>query len=647
MRFQRLSVFLLLALLLIPVAASAVPAWSPLGPFGGGVSSITADPSTPGVLYAATNLGLYKTADAGGSWTALYTGPLADGRVAVDPLHPATLYLTGIYQNTVVLKSVDGGAHWSPAGGGLPVHASILAVDPARPRRLYLGQLGEGMWRSLDAGASWQPAGDGLQEPSYIQAIAPASRPAGRVFIATDRGLYRSNDGGGSWSRAGGGLPDGNATAAAFAPSDPRTAYAYLESGGLYRSTDGGASWRRILKARPRVALEISVSAKSTRTVYVRFADYTLFRSTDGGNHWTQLQAPVASAVAADPFFAGTVYSSLHTGPNFGGVWRSGNQGKTWTQQSRGMTGIVATSLAIDRDDPDRLWITGPFPTFRTSNGGASWVQARMPAGEDYVLRLEADSASRIFALTSNSTLPGVPRSLWRTDDDGESWTRLARSPEVLTFRLAPSDPDAVYAVEVSPPIASLPLQVLLRSTDGGAHWENGGPEAITVSCGFGDLAVAPSNATVVYLGGCKDAHASAVLRSGDGGVTFTDVSAGLPGANVPALAVDPRSPDTVWAGTADGAWKSTNGGTSWTRAGAELAGLTIVALLAPDVPGRVYAATLDDRIFRSEDGGASWDDWTGGLLSSKIVSLQAAPGDPRRVYAVTQQGIWRIDETD
>jgi photosystem II stability/assembly factor-like uncharacterized protein len=382
--------------------------------------------------------------------------------------------------------------------------------------------------------------------------------------------------------------------------------------------------------------------------VYVRCEDRALYRSTDGGDHWTRLPAPPATTVAADPFSAATVYASLLTGANIGGVWRSGNQGKTWTQQSRGMTGIVATSLAIDRDDPDRLWITGPFSAFRTSDGGARWVPARVPAGEDYVLRLAAGSASRIFALTWNSSLAGVPHSLWRTDNDGASWTRLAPSPEVLTFRIAPSDPAAVYAVEVSPPIAGLPVQRFLRSTDGGAHWENGGPEAITLSCGLGDLAVAPSNAAVVYLGGCKDAHVSAALRSGDGGASFTDISGGLPGANVPALAVDPRSPDTVWAGTAgDGVWKSTNGGASWTRAGDELAGLTIVALLAPDVPGRVYAATLDNRIFRSEDGGASWENWTGGLLSSKIVSLQAAPGDPRRVYAVTQQGVWTLTETD
>jgi photosystem II stability/assembly factor-like uncharacterized protein len=197
------------------------------------------------------------------------------------------------------------------------------------------------------------------------------------------------------------------------------------------------------------------------------------------------------------------------------------------------------------------------------------------------------------------------------------------------------------------------PVKRVLRSTDGGDRWESR-PQT-TLSCGLGQLAVAPSNAAVVYLGGCKDSRVSAVLRSGDGGATFTDVSAGLPGTYVPALAVDPRDPDTLWAATenrllfepGDGVWKSTNGGASWTRVGSRFAGLTIAALLAVDVPGRVYAVVPDGHVFRSEDGGATWEDWTGGVPPSQVFSLQAAPGDPRRIYAVTTQGIWLLNEAN
>jgi photosystem II stability/assembly factor-like uncharacterized protein len=660
MRFQRLSTLALALLLALATAARAqTPPWTPIGPFGGYIASITPDPVHSGVLYAVTTQGVYRTADAGASWRLIYPGLLSGGRITIDPLHPSTLYLTGAYRDRVVLKSVDSGAHWAPADAGLPPFYSTLAVDPARPRRLYVGTPGAGFWRSVDAGASWQQVGDGIL-PSYIQAVA-ASRPSGRVLAGTSRGLYRSIDGGSTWTPAAG-TPQTYAYAVAFAPSDPRIAYAYFErsnqpnTGGLYRSTDGGVSWRRVLKAQPSSAAEISISPVSPRLVYVLFADRVVFRSTNGGDRWTQLPAPPMTAMAADPFSVQTVYSSLLTGLGLGGFWRSGNQGVTWTQRSQGMTGIQASSLAIDPSAPDHLWTTTPTTPLRTTNGGASWVGGRTPAGENGMLQVAAGPGGAIYALTyknssDHSSLPFY--SLWKTTNDGASWTRLlGPSAALYGFRLAPSDPRTLYVLESLGGVTGS-AHSLWRSTDGGAHWVNQPVTALT--CGLGDLAVAPSNAAVIYLGGCKDEHVSALLRSTDGGNTFTDVSAGLTGPHVQALAVDPRDPNTLWAGTGypfldepgDGVWKSTDGGSHWIRAGDELAGLTITALLAPDVPGRVYAAIADGRIFRSDDGGATWDDWTDGLPPGRIFALQAAPDDPRRIYAVTVHGIWLLTESD
>ena len=655
MTSKRLALLLLTLLLAGSAVFAAAPAWTPLGPFGGFVDSITADPVHAGVLYAVTTQGVYRTADAGGSWSLIHPG--SGGKLAVDPLHPSTLYLTGAFQDRVVLKSVDSGAHWAPADAGLPPLYPTLAVDPARPRRLYVGTPRAGFWRSVDAGASWQQVGDGVL-PDYIQAVA-AARPTGRILAGTSQGLYRSIDGGSTWTPTAG-TPRTYAYAVAFAPSDPRIAYAYFErssqpnSGGLYRSTDGGVSWRRVLKAQPSLATEISISPVSPQRVYVSFEAGIVLRSTNGGDRWTQLPAPPMTAVAADPFSAQTVYSSLLTGPGLGGFWRSGNQGMTWEERSQGMTAVRTTSLAIDPRNPDRLWITIPGTPLRTTNGGARWQGGRTPAGENGVLQVGAGPGGAILALTlknaaSHSSLPSY--SLWKTANDGASWTRLlGPAAGLYGFRVESS---VLYALSSSggPPGSD---QTLLRSTDGGAHWESHPVPQLT--CGLGDLAVAPSNAAVVYAGGCKgDLHASAVLRSADGGATWTDVSAGLTGPNVQALAVDPRDPNTLWAGTGypffeepgDGVWKSTDGGSHWTRAGSELAGLTITALLAPEVTGRVYAAALGGRVFRSDDGGATWEDWSGGIPPSTIFSLETAPDDPRRVYAVTAHGIWTLTEAD
>jgi photosystem II stability/assembly factor-like uncharacterized protein len=642
MTFQRLYALLLTALLAASAAFAAAPAWKPLGPFGGAVLSITADPATRGVLYAVTSQGVYRTADAGNLWAPVLAIPLVEGRVAVDPLHPGTLYLAGASGGPLALKSTDGGAHWSSISAGLPLATTLLAVDPVRPRRLYAGLLGNGFWRSPDAGASWEPAGSGLPGPLSVLAIATASRPTGKLLIATEKGVFRSADAGTSWTAVRGGLPAGTARAAAFAS---RTAYVYFDGSGLYRSNDDGVTWRKVLPARSQPMVEISISPRTPGVVYVRFGDSTLFRSTNGGQRWVQLSAPAATAVAADPFAAGGVYASFHPPGVVSGVWSSGDQGQSWTARSRGMTGVQATSMAIQNGDPSKIWITTGFGSaLRTTNGGTVWAPNRTPAGET-LLQLYSGPGSRIIARTWDDLF--IPH-LWSTDDNGGSWTQQpvpTLQGQELAFLSVSTAPSTLYAAKLDEPVYGGGLLNVLRSTDGGAHWDS--TQETTLTCGLGEMAAAPSNPAVLYLGGCKGEREAGVLRSGDGGATFADVSAGLPATEVLSLTVAPGAPDTVWAGTGDGVWKSTNGGASWTRAGGELTGLVVTGLLAPAVPGRLYAALRDGRIFRSNDGGASWVDWTGGMPRSTVYSLQSPPGDPRRIWAATQQGIWTLQEAD
>jgi photosystem II stability/assembly factor-like uncharacterized protein len=656
-RLLSLRTLVLAALVaLAPAAEAQTPPWVPLGPFGGPVDAITADPARPGVLYATTPAGVYKTADAGASWAAIYLRPLPLGRVTVDPLHPSTLYLTGSYLDAPVLKSVDGGAHWSPAAAGLPLYyPSILAVDPARPRRLYVGTNGFGFWRSEDAGASWQLASDGLPGGPHasVLSIAVASRPAGTVLAATTRGVYRSADGGDSW-RLAAGLPADLAEAVAFAPSDPRTAYASVRGAGFYRSTDGGVSWRRVLKT-PAYASEISASPRSPRLLYARYYR-TLFRSADGGEHWVQIRRDAqVTSVTADPFAPAAVWAGILPGTSTGGVWRSGNQGQTWAQRSQGLTAIATTSLAIDPEDPARLWTTTSAGLYRSGNRGARWARVPLPPGTASADQAGIGSSSRAFVLAAAN--PSSPPFVWRTKDDGASWERRYGPflPDSL-LRIAPSEPSTLYVLSAD----RISAAGLYRSTDGGEIWQLLLQSSSLLGCGVGDLAVFPSNASVLYLGGsgptafgCKPPALSRVLRSEDGGASWTDVSAGLPPDTVVALAVDPRDPRTVYAsvaflqtGAGAGVWKTTDGGASWTRTASEAGDEKVTALLTP-LSGRVYAATEDGRVFRSDDGGATWEDWSAGLRVTGISGLVADPDDPRRIYAVTANGVWTLNEAD
>jgi len=116
--------------------------------------------------------------------------------------------------------------------------------------------------------------------------------------------------------------------------------------------------------------------------------------------------------------------------------------------------------------------------------------------------------------------------------------------------------------------------------------------------------------------------------------------SIGPYGGSVSALAIDPRTPTTLYAGTSAGVYKSTNGGTSWSAANAGLMcgdALCSVGHLAldPQTPTTLYAGT-GAGVFKSTDSGASW---SRGQLFDSVTSLALDPQTPTTLYAGAASG--------
>lgn len=640
-------------LALASTAGAIPPPWTPLGPFGGGVTSLTADPKVSGTLYAATLEGIFKTTDGGASWT-LSSLEKPTSNVAADPVHPSTLYV-GVTGAHVLLKSTDGGAHWAPAAQGLPhpepqFHVTV-AVDPSSPRRLLLVENGH-IWRSTDAAASWQPVSNGLPTTfNPVVSVAFVARPAGTAFAPTTTGLYKTTDAGLSWKLVGGGLP-ADFFRVAVAPSDPRTLYAASAQLGLYRTTNGGASWQLVHGASDMFGAALFVAPTSPRTLYsFSFFSAPLFRSTDGGASWSAVSGIAnVSALAFDPAAPQRLYAGVTTQP-LRGVLRSDDGGASWTRSSQGLTALETPVLAVDPGDAERLWITAGPALYRSANGGTRWARANSPSTFPLNALAVGDSAA-LFAGVPILVLHGLMEySTYKSPDDGASWKKVldilqANERQIL---VAPSDLSTVYVQGVTPGDSLLQLY---RSLDNGETWtQRSVPDDAVPFCGS-DLAVAPSSATVLYLATGRFNTATSrcvrgVSRSVDGGATWVPADAGLPDLGVPALAVDRSDPDRVYAGTAGGGvWKSADGGQSWSQAGTVLAGQSIYVLLASTVPNRVYAAA-GGRVFRSNDGGVTWQSWSHGLQTSFVFSLAASPADPGRIYAATSNGVWVLTETD
>ena len=145
---------------------------------------------------------------------------------------------------------------------------------------------------------------------------------------------------------------------------------------------------------------------------------------------------------------------------------------------------------------------------------------------------------------------------------------------------------------------------------------QGGGPPDADVLA----LAIDPSTPSTLYAG----TNAGGVFKSINGASTWTAVNSGLTSTTVNALAIDPSTPATLYAGTfGGGVFKSTNGGTSWTAANSGLTDTRVLALaIDPSTPATLYAGTFGAGVFKSINGGTTWQP-TGATLDIKKVRGQ------------------------
>lgn len=284
---------------------------------------------------------------------------------------------------------------------------------------------------------------------------------------------------------------------------------------------------------------------------------------------------------------------------------------------------------------------------FRSDDGGESWTRVKDAGGR---LAVAPSDPSRLYLATSGS--------VETSRDGGATWAPSTSFP--LSFQLgyvygvavAPSDPARVLVSWVYPESHDIPSSsVLLRSDDGGGSWE------VVETSEDGGLAVRqpifdprdPSTLYTLALGG--------VYRSTDGGATWEARSTGLPSATpmtvpVDALAIDPESPSTLYAAlervpghVQGGVYRSTDAGASWTLSSDGLPLPLAIELLAVDPadPKTVYAGTSEEGVFRSLDGGGHWAPTP--ALPTPTESVAFDPRTPDKLFTGGGERIFASDD--
>ncbi len=327
-------------------AGTAAPFLSPwqglAAPDGQPIQALSASPAYDAdqTLFAATIGGLYRSSNAGQSWTVLGVGP------------------TGAISDT--LKIVPSPAYATDR----TLFALTRSAEP--PGRRVL--------RSTDDGASWQAIWESTQVQDLV--VSPAYASDGTVFLAgadfSQPQVYRSTDRGDTWLPTGGQPSDLDAYRLAISPNYAVDHTLFVAGyGPLQRSTTGGATWQRLGAAGPNYSLAISPRFATDHTIWAMYREIEgsatqpeagIIRSIDGGNTWSNVTAGLHGnynmnyrSLTADPT-GEAVYLAL-TGPEWDPrfpprVYRSDTGGLRWAPQA-----LLPSGAA-----PDQVLALGSLP---------------------------------------------------------------------------------------------------------------------------------------------------------------------------------------------------------------------------------------------------------------------------------------------
>ncbi len=309
-------------------SADGGESWGRAGP-GQGMHSdcivrcLVAHPRQPEVLFAGTDLGLYRTDDAGAHWQHLDT-PMngqAVWAVAIDAADPSRVLAgTGTPTQPSNYQSTDGGATWerrraefaeSCPAVGVP-RPTAIAIDPTDPRSVWLGVEVDGTRRSRDGGATWEPAAPQIVNRDVHNVLVTGGADK-RVFILVNDDVWISADDGASWRNVGVRqvFPWHYPRGITVRSDDPRTVFVTVgdttpgRTGAVMRTRDGGATWESLpLPGQPNSAMWVVTCSREDPDLMFAGSRYGyLYRSEDGGDSWVRYWRELSevSAIAYVP----------------------------------------------------------------------------------------------------------------------------------------------------------------------------------------------------------------------------------------------------------------------------------------------------------------------------------------------------------
>src|SRR3984957_14829907 len=308
-----------------------------------------------------------------------------------------------------------------PSGGDV----RVLATDPSRLERIFLGTADGHIFGSEDSGAHWKLLGRAsARHDAVITSIVVDPRNGNLLFAsswtrdsAASGGVFHSQDGGRTWSEAG--LGGEAVRTLAMAPSNPDVLVAGTLH-GIYRSDDASKRWQRISPE-----------------------NHDELRNLD--------------SLAIDPRNPQIIYAGTFHLP-----WKTTDGGRTWNPVHQGMIDDSdVMSLLIDVEKPGRMYASACSGIYQSDDNAGQWRKIQgipYTARRTYAITQDLNHPDHVYAATSEG--------LWKTGDAGMTWRRTTPESWVInTVVVSKGDPGRV--------LIGTEDRGVLVSDDFGEHFED------------------------------------------------------------------------------------------------------------------------------------------------------------------------------
>jgi photosystem II stability/assembly factor-like uncharacterized protein len=691
--------------------------WRQIGPMRAGrARAVAGSPQQPNVAYIGfDNGGVWKSTDYGSTWKPLFdkesTGSI--GAIAVAPSDPNVVYVgtgAGIIRPDLatgdgVYKSTDAGKTWTRLGLRDSQMIADISVDPRNPNRVFVAALGHpygpnqerGIFRSTDGGEhfdrvlfkdEYTSANDVHIDPSDPNIVYAGLWQQQQGFWENGAfgdptgGIYKSTDGGTTWRQLTNGLPAVIEANLAIAASNPRVIYAMVagnapQGGGagapaaggggrggrggrggggggvsFYKSSDGGEHWSLAVD-------DPSLSAAQRRT-----ADNRPLARIGGGDLPT---------ISVDPKNEKVIYSCSTV------FWRTEDGGLTWSAVRGAPGGDDYQKSWINPNNPNIILLVADQGGVISANRGESWSNwYNQPTAAMYHVTADNAFPYRLCGGQQDSGSACVDSRSMDGEITFHDWHPVGIE-EYGEAAPDPKNPDLVYGGKVTVYNRKTAQKMNVAPGGGGRGGRGGRGAAGRGSAETSNEPPARTVRTQPLIWSPKDPNilfyaTAGVWKTTNGGRSWTPISGDLtrqswdvppnagkygstvtpsPLGTVTALAPSPLDVNVLWAGTGDGLIQlTTDGGAKWTNVSPPpiKAWTRIFNMDAGHFDAKTaYAAAntlrldeMNPHFWRTHDGGKTWTEIDNGIAPGAVAnSIREDPRKKGLLYAATDTQIW------